>query len=87
MRRAVKNSLRTLRATPGKLSQMAAAHVGPFLGRPPRFMGLYPSREAALSRLPQSDRKGYDDENVAEVSLEAMTTLRMPSFIAASITA
>lgn len=67
----VKNGLRGLRNTQTAL----AARTRLALGRPVRFAGAYPSRDAALASLPQSDRGAYDQDDVADVSYEAMTQI------------
>lgn len=41
-------------------------------GRPPRFCGAWPNRAAALAAVPKSKLPGYDHEDIAEISFQAM---------------
>ncbi|MBY6089580.1 methyltransferase, TIGR04325 family [Maritimibacter alkaliphilus] len=63
------------RATEPMTAALARASVhGP---RPPRFAGAFPSIEAALASLPKASLAGYDHDEVAEVSFEAMTRVEL----------
>lgn len=67
--------LRTLPRRARKLTGYAGAakaHVYARAGRAPRFAGAYPSRDAALASLPETRRRGYDDETIADVSYVQM---------------
>ena len=43
------------------------------LGRPTRFIGAFPTREAALASLPAGRRAGYDTPDIAEAGFAAMS--------------
>lgn len=43
------------------------------LKRPPRFSGVFTSREHALSNLPEDQRSAYDNDDVAQVNFTTMT--------------
>lgn len=51
----------------------ATARLRLATGRPVRFAGAFSSRETALASLPVAARAAYDQDDVADVSYEAMT--------------
>ncbi|WP_068308709.1 methyltransferase, TIGR04325 family [Aliiruegeria sabulilitoris] len=66
---STKRALR-LATTPIKLGE---TYLRRLAGRPPRFSGAWPTRDAALASLPPQAVKGYDNDGVAEISFEYMT--------------
>ncbi len=64
-----RTALRTARSGVG----VAGARLRAAAGRPTRFSGAWPTREAALDSLPAAARGGYDTDGVAEVNLAAMS--------------
>ena len=68
LRAAVRAGARGVR----HLVSAGVAHGRAIAGRPTRFAGAWPSREAALASLPVTSRAGYDAEGVAEVNFAEM---------------
>ncbi len=49
------------------------ARLRVMLKRPPRFSGVFTTRDEALSNLPADQRSAYDSDDVAEVNFTTMT--------------
>ena len=58
-----------------QLGGAAVARVRTLTSRPPRFTGVFPTREAAIAAMPTDLKAGYDNQEIADVSFQQMCEL------------